>query len=239
MLTNKKHVTLLAAAILFFFHANIASAKIIVYDSVTTTGNAVKLTAVTKGLFFPEGGKLVKFYLDGKHIGTNLSGGDGYAFLKYIPNSKGVKHLKVESGIDADKGILLVTGENDRVLMIEIEGTLLAPEIQDLFHPMQGGKEALEGLSKRFRIIYVTTLAGVRESRKWLRENGFPLSAVLKWEGADTLAELKKRGLNLYVIVGSPAVLSEAPDIKKRFSFKETENAIEVKDWDDLLEQLK
>ncbi len=236
---NKKHVTLLVAAIFFFVSFNIASAKIIVYDSVTTNGNAVKLTAVTKGLFFPEGGKLVKFYLDGKHIGTNLSGGDGYAFLKYLPDSKGVKHLKAEREVDTDEGILLVTGKNERVLLIEIEGTLLAPEIQNVFQPVQGGKDALQRLSKRFRIIYVTTLAGVRESRKWLRENGFPLSAVLKWEGADMLAKLQKRGLTLYAIVGSGVVLSEAPDIKKRFSFKEIENAIEVKDWDNLLEQLK
>ncbi|MEE8328846.1 MAG: hypothetical protein V3R54_02825, partial [Thermodesulfovibrionia bacterium] len=74
---NKRFFSFFIIIILLVIPFTFAFAGVMVYDSVTTTGNAVKLTAVTKGLFFPEGGKLVKFYLDGKHIGTNLSGGDG------------------------------------------------------------------------------------------------------------------------------------------------------------------
>ncbi len=239
---NKNKIFFFTSAIsffiLFFVHCNSASAKVIVYDSVASRGKAVRLTAVTKGVFFPEGGILVKFYLDGKHIGTTLSGGDGYAFLKYLPHSQGVKYLKAERGVDTDEGVLLVTGKNEKVLLVEIEGTLLAPEIQDLFHPVQGGKEALQRLSERFRIVYVTTLTGVRESRKWLKENGFPLSAILKWEGADMLSELQDRKINLHAIIGSPGLISEVQGIPKRFSFRETENGVEVKDWDDLSKQL-
>lgn len=241
-------------AILFFVSFNVAFAKVVVYDSVTTTGRAVKLKATTKGRFFPEGGKLVEFYLDGRHIGTTLSGGDGYAFLKYLPLSKGVKHLKVKAGDDTDEGILLVTKKKDMVLLIEIENSLFVPTLRDLLKPVnpvrksegkalsngvKGSKETLYQFSRRFNVIYLTTLIGVEKSKKWLKNNEFPPSAVLKWGGADMLAELQKQGLKLYAIIGSPAVLSEASDIKKRFSFEETEEGVEVKDWADLSKRLR
>ncbi len=235
---------------LFFVFPNDASAGVTVYDSVTATNRTAKLMAVTKGRFFPEGGKLVKFYLDGRHIGTNLSGGDGYAFLEYLPLSSGIKHLKVMEGDDTDEGILLVTKKNDRVILIEIESTLFALKLRDLLQPanpvrkessngVKGSKDALQRFSKRFRIIYLTTMIGVKKSREWLKNNEFPPSPVLKWEGTNLLDELQELGVKLYAIIGSPDVLAEASDIKKRFSFKETEDGPAVKDWDELLKQLR
>lgn len=239
---NKTYLTLFTGAIvfviLFFFFSNTAFAGVIVYDGVTSAGRSVQLKAVTKGRFFHEGGKLVKFYLDETHIGTTLSGGDGYAFLEYLALSPGIRHLKVMAGVDTDKGILLVTGENDRVLLIEIEGALFAPSLRDFFKPAQGSEDTLYKLSKRFRIIYLTSLIGVTPSRKWLKDNDFPPSAVLKWEG-DILDDLHEKGIRLYAIIASPAVLSEASVIKKRFSFKESEEGLLVKDWADLSKRLK
>lgn len=224
----------------FFVHFDVASAEVTVYDDVTITGKAVKLKALTKGRFFPVGGKLVEFYLDEKNIGSTLSGGDGYAFLEYLPRSTGVKRLKIKKDTDTDEGILLVLGKNDRVLLIEIENSLFVPELQNLFQPAKKSNETLKQLSKRFRIIYLTTLIGVKMSRKWLIDNDSPPSTVLKWDGAEMLTELQEREVNLYAIIGSPAILSEASDIiKKRFSFEETEDGVVVRDWDDLLKQLK
>lgn len=224
---------------LFFVFSNAASAEVVGYDSVTATHKTIQLKALTKGKFFPEGGMLVEFYLEGKHIGTTLSGGDGYALLEYLPLSPGVKHLKVKAGVDTDEGVLLITGENDKVLLIEIEGILFVPTLRDLLQPVKESKEALQRLSKKFRIVYLTTMIGVKESKGRLKDNGFPSSVVLKWNGVDLLDELQRQGIKPYAVIGSPAVVSECREhIKKRFSFEDTEDGVVVKDWKELLKRL-
>ncbi|MEK7238812.1 MAG: hypothetical protein AAB012_04880, partial [Nitrospirota bacterium] len=186
----------------------------------------------------PEGGRLVEFYLEGKHIGTTLSGGDGYALLEYLPLSPGVKHLKVKAGVETDEGVLLITGENDKVLLIEIEGILFVPTLRDLLQPVKESKEALQRLSKKIRIVYLTTMIGVKESKGRLKDNGFPSSVVLKWNGVDLLDEFQRQGIKPYAVIGSPAVVSECREhIKKRFSFEDTEDGVVVKDWKELLKQ--
>lgn len=213
------------------------SAGITVYDDAVSVNKSVKLVAITKGRFFPAGGKLVKYYVDEKHIGTNLSGGDGYAFITYVPSSRGIKKLKVESGGERDEGVLLITDKNDRVLLIAIEDSLFKSLLS--FKPLKEGSEAIQQLAKDFRIIYLTTLMGINQSRKWLKDNGLPLLPVLKWEGAEIIAVLQEQGVPLHAIIGSPEILAEASDINKRFSFEETEDGTEVKDWEDLIKQLE
>ncbi len=80
---------------------------------------------------------------------------------------------------------------------------------------------------------------GITNSRKWLKNNGFPLSPVLKWEGTEMLAELQERGIPLFAIVASADIISEIPDMKKKFTFEETEEGIVLKDWKDLLKKLE
>ena len=77
------------------------------------------------------------------------------------------------------------------------------------------------------------------QSRKWLKDNAFPSFPVLKWEGEELIDDLKEKHIPLYAIVGSPDVLTESSEIEKRFSFTETEDASEVKDWDELIKKLK
>lgn len=222
---------------LFLISHNVASAEVIVYDSVTTSGRTAILKALTKGRFFPEGGRRVEFYIGKRHIGTTLSGGDGYALLKYLPLSKGIKHLKVRSGADSNEGVLLIIEKDERVILTEIEGSLLKSPFS--FQPLKGSKDELQRLSWRFRIIYLTTMIGVKKARQWIKENGFPQSAVLRWGGSEMLDELQAQGIRLYAIVGSPSVLSESSEhIKKRFSFKETEEGIVVEDWKDISKRL-
>ncbi len=232
------------AIFIFFFLSNFlfifvvtASAGVVVYDDVSSVNKTLKLKAITKGKFFTEGGKLVKFYMNGKHIGTTLSGGDGFAFMKYLSSSPGTKSLKVETGDGADEGMLLITDSNDKVILIAIEATLFEPIFQ--LKPTKEGKDVLKQLSDKFRIIYLSTLMGITNSRKWLKNNGFPLSPVLKWEGTEMLAELQERGIPLFAIVASADIISEIPDMKKKFTFEETEEGIVLKDWKDLLKKLE
>ncbi len=229
--------TLFTNFFLFFIFSTVVYAGVVVYDGVTAANKVVKLKALTKGKFFPEGGRLVEFYLEGKHIDTNLSGGDGYALLEYLPVSFGIKKLKVKAGTDTDEGVLLITEKNDRVFLIEMEGILYESPFP--LQPIKGSKEALQKLSKKFKIVYLTTTIGVKESRKWLKENGFPTSAVLKWRGNSLLDELQEQGVKPYAVIGSPAVVSECKEnIKKRFTFEDTEEGVMVKDWKELLKRL-
>lgn len=236
MLSNRLIPFILLSILLLY--SSTALAGVTVYDSITIVNKTVQLRAITKGRFFPEGGRLVRFYIDGSPIGTTLSGGDGYAFIGYLPSSPGLKQIRVEAGPDADEGILLVSRRQEKVILIEIERTLLNLTFRDLFKPLKGSREALTRLSKRFRIIYLTTMMGIGRSREWLREKGFPSSVILKWEGSGLLDEIRKTGIQPYAIIGSPDVLSEALEIKKRFSLEDTEEGTTVKDWDELLKQL-
>ncbi|RJR19624.1 MAG: hypothetical protein C4581_04595 [Nitrospiraceae bacterium] len=213
-----------------------ACAGIVVYDEVVPVGKPVKLSALTKGRFMPEGGRLVRFHIDGKSLGTHLSGGDGYAFFKHTPLSAGLFKLKAESGRDMDEGTLLVTAKTDRVLLIEIELLYEKPPFSlKLLKDSQG---VLQSLSKNFRIVYLATMTGAEVSRKAVTGNNLPLSPVFKWGGAELIEDLKVKGIRPYAILASPGVISEAADIGRRYSFEETETGVEVKDWNDLLKHL-
>lgn len=217
--------------------AGAVSAGVTVFDTVVTVNKDIKLKSLTKGRFFPEGGKLVTFSVDSKKIGTTLSGGDGYAFMKYTSSSRGIKMLKVKSGEDTDQGVLLITGKNEKVVLVEIENTLF--ESIMVMKPSSESKDALQKLSEKFRIIYLTRMFGISASRQWIGKHNLPVSAVLKWEGTETLSELQDRGIKLYAIIGPADLLSEASEIEKRFSFNETDDATEVDDWDELQRYLE
>ena len=217
--------------------SNAASAGVTIFDTVSTVNKDTKLTALTQGRFFPEGGKLVTFYVNSKKIGTTLSGGDGYAFLKYKSSSRGIKSLQAESGEHRDEGTLLITEKKDKVILIEIESTLFDSLLS--FRADKESRGALTELSKNFRVIYISSLIGIAQSKKWLHDNEFPLSAVLKWEGSELIDDLKEKGIPLYAIIASPDLLSDASNIEKRFSFTETEDATEVRDWDELIDSLE
>jgi hypothetical protein len=233
---NKSAVRFIVFFIILLSSLTSSFAEIVVFDDVVAVNKTIKLNAVTKGRYLSEGGRLVKFFIDGKSLGANLSGGDGYAFFTYTPSSAGIFKLKAESGNDTDEGALLVTGKNDKILLIEVEA--LYEGILFSFKTAKDSPGVLQTLSKNFRIIYLTTLTGIEASKKVLRGNNFPTSPVLKWEGAELLDELKEKGIRPYAIIASPGVISDAVDIEKRYSFKETEAGIEVKDWNDLLKHL-
>jgi len=221
---------------IFILCSGIASAGVTAFDAITTVKKPVKLTALTKGRFFSEGGKLVGFYLDERHIGTTLSGGDGYAFLKYTPQSKGLKKIKLKLNEESDEAMLLVTGRKDKIILISIEASLFDTTLS--FKPAKGAKQALDEISKKYRIIYLTSMIGIKQSRKWLIENKLYESVIFSWTGNTLIDDLREKDINPYAIVGSPDMLAEIEDIKK-FSFKETDNGTRVGSWSDFQKQLQ
>jgi hypothetical protein len=234
------HITItVLSSLVFLSSLKPAFADVTVYDHVTSFKNTITLRAFTQSGIFSEGGKLVAFYVNKEHIGTRLSGGDGYAFLKYRPRTPGLKEVTAKTGDTEDKGLLLVTKKGDKVLLVEVDNTLFLPQVLKLSKPTGKGKETLQILSKKYKLVFITMLLGMKMTRQWLQKNNFPLSPVLTWRGASLMRELKDLGIKPYAIIGSSDMLSQVPDIAKRFSFQDTENGEKVNDWEQILKLLK
>jgi hypothetical protein len=72
-----------------------------------------------------------------------------------------------------------------------------------------------------------------------LEKQNFPQSVIIRWGGLTTLKNLKKNGVQIQAIIGSPDVLATVSEqIEKRFSFEKTEDGKTVKDWDEILRLL-
>ncbi len=234
---NKSSVLILFFIIMLcILLSNAALADVTAFDAVATVRKPVKLQALTKGRFFSEGGRLVEFHIDEKHIGTTLSGGDGYAFLKYTPQSIGLKKIKLKLAEQSDEALLLVTDKKDRIILISIEAALFESTLS--FKPAEGAKEAIDKITNKHRIIYLTSIIGVKQSRKWLQDNKLHESIVFSWPGNNLVEDLREKDINIYAVIGSPDMLAGIENSRK-FSFKETEGAEVVESWEDLADQLK
>ena len=86
---------------------------VIVYDRVTTVGTPVYLKVLTKGRIFADGGRLVEFYLDDKSFGQNLTGGDGYGYMKYTPRRTGIIKVRATSQGESGAGLALVMKKSE------------------------------------------------------------------------------------------------------------------------------
>jgi hypothetical protein len=229
-------------SICFFINVSILSAPItygtvIAFDNVTTVHTPIYLKALTKGRFFAQGGKLVFFYIAKNQIGRTLSGGDGYAYLKFNPQHIGIKQFEVISNKEKDTGLVLTMGKRESAIMVEIVGGLR----ESLFSskPKDGAQMALTKLISKYRIIYLSKAIGTSYLKEWLKKEEFPSSVVLAWRGPELLETLKERGIVLYAIIGSTDLLSGVSKrIEKRYTFEETEEAKTVSDWKEILKDL-
>jgi hypothetical protein len=222
----------------FLIVSPICTADVVVIDRVTTVQTPVRITVLTKGRFFSAGGRLVDVSLDDKHLKRILTGGDGYGYLKYTPRTPGYKKIKARSNADSAEGLLLVMTKKDRALVIEVEEGFKTAIFSDEIK--QSSLKIVKTLSKNYKIIYLSRFAGKSITGTWLDKQGFPRSVILGWRGANTLTELKKRGVQLHAIIGSATVVKAAVDeIEKRFTFDKSKDGTTVKDWDEIAELLK
>ena len=218
--------------------APVCRSEVVVIDRVTTVKTPVRITVLTKDRFFSAGGRLVDVYLDDKHLKRILTGGDGYGYLKYTPQSTGYKKIKARSNSDSAEGLLLVMTQKDQALVIEVEEGFKTAVFSDEIK--QSSLRVVKTLSKNYKIIYLSRFAGKSITGTWLEKQGFPGSVILGWRGANTLTALKKRGVQLHAIIGSTAVIAAAGDeIENRFTFEKTKDGTTVKDWDEIAELLK
>ena len=218
--------------------ASICTAEVAVLDRVTTVNTPIYITVLTKGRFFSEGGRLVDLYLDDEHLKRIMTGGDGYGYYKITPRSPGYRRIKARSNSDSAEGLLLVMTKKDRAIAIEVEQgfktAVFSEEIK------QNSVEAVKKLSKQYKIIYLSSYVGKSITATWLGNQGYPESVILGWKGASTLKALKKRGIQVEAIIGSPAVMSAAARlIENRFTFEKAKDGTMVKDWDEILKHLE
>ena len=168
---------------------------VIVYDRVTTVGTPVYLTVLTKGIIFADGGRLVEFYLDNKRFGKNLTGGDGYGYLKYTPRRAGIIKVRATSKGESGTGLVLVMKKSEKAVLIEIESGFKDAFISDI--AAGASRQAVKQLLKKYRVIYLSRYAGIRMARNSLDEMEFPEAPVLRWKGEQTLNALKEKGVKI------------------------------------------
>jgi len=221
---------------LLWGNALCAHAGVVFFDSVTTAHTPVYLKVLTKGILFPTGGRLVDIYSEGRKIGRILSGGDGYGFMKIIPEAAGLKTVEARMDGDSDSAHMLVMKKTDRAILFDIEvlsRTLFSKTVRS------DTSNALNTLNKKFKLIYLTRLLGPDLAKKIIAKAELPVSAVLPWQGPDLFEDLKSRQITLTAIIGSADIVSEAAgEVPYRFTFEETEDETYVKDWQDIIKQL-
>jgi hypothetical protein len=212
--------------------------EIAVFDRITTVRTPVRIIVLTKGRFFAKGGMLADIYLDDEHLKKILTGGDGYGYLKYVPQVPGFVKITARAGKDEASGLILVMDKNEKAIIIETEAgfkdTLLSEEIR------KNSQKAVNSLSKKYKIIYLSKYVGKGISRSWLEKNDFPSSVIFPWRGPQLFATLKEKGVQVHAIIGSSAVISEAKNyIENRYTFEESKEGKTVQDWEEIVKLLE
>jgi hypothetical protein len=232
-------VTLISCILLLHSFPSIVLSDVIVHDMIALKGDDVMLSAETKGKLFAKGGEVVEFFVDGKSIGKSLSGGDGFAFRYFKPLKTGMYQITVTSGKDKGNGLLLSLKKGDRIIFVDVEGSLL----EGLFSQKSryGSQKIIKKISTRFPVVFLQTgLLRIKAIKAWLKENGFIDLPVLPWRQGEIFDEIHEKGLKMKAVIGSQSVIESAKEYKaKLFSFEESEDAEEVNDWDEIGKKLK
>ncbi len=222
----------------FFFNpASWADGAVLIFDTVAGFSQPVRLTVLTYKNIMARGGQRVDIFHDQTRIAEVLTGGDGYGYFEYIPKEAGRLTITVGSDGEKNSGILLVVTPTDSALFVDIETCLAKTTFSHL--TFDGMKQALVAIEKKYRIIYLTRILGFNLTKKLLLKSALPESVVLRWQGTQTLDELKQTGLKLHAMIASTELLSEASEyIEKRYAFEETDDGIYVSDWKSLKQSL-
>jgi hypothetical protein len=224
--------------ILFFIFPASALPDIIVHDIVVPAGKEVMLKAEVKGKFFRKGGELVEFFVNKKSIGKTLSGGDGFVFKQFIPSKTGKYQITAKVGKDEGKGLLLSLKKGSKIVFVDVEGSLLK---RFSSKSRQGSQKVIKAINKRFPVIFIKTgPLSTTSVKEWLRKNQFPDLPLIPWEQGTVFSELAGEGFRIKAVIGNADVINSSKEYKPlAFSFEETEDAIEVKDWEEISKKLK
>jgi len=213
--------------------------EIIIHDMVVPAGKEVMLMAEAKGKLFSKGGEMVEFFVNGKSIGNSLTGGDGLAFKQFGPTVTGMYQIKAKAGKEEGKGLLLFLKKGSGIVFVDVEGSL-TEKFSD--KPKQDSCKVIKIIRKKFPIVllHTTGLLNIKSIKEWLIKNEFPELPVIPWKQGSVFNDLHEKGFKIKAVIGSPDVIGSAKEYKPlAFSFEETEDAREVRDWEEIRKKLK
>jgi len=184
------------------------AATFLVKDSLAALNQqaVVEAKLITKGLLKDSalGGEPVELVINGVVAATAMTGGDGRAFLSYVPKVRGITSIRVRVGnsprVAASEGQanLVVWERRNPILVVEMASLMdeelsrgplpgLGPKIQPELKPIPDAADELGKLTKfYYGAIYIVPLppgadgfeANV-EAREWLKSHKFPPGLVL------------------------------------------------------------
>lgn len=216
-----------------------ALSDVIVYDIVALKGKEVTLKAETRGTLLSKSGEIVEFIVNGKSVGKNLSGIDGFAVKRFVPVKTGLHKILVKSRDDKDNGLLLTLDRKVKIVFIDVESSLLEGPFVGIAKP--GSRKAVEKICKRFPIVFLQKgFINVKAVRSWLKKNDFPDAPILPWNQGEIFKEIRGKDLMIKAIVGGKEVIESAEIYKPRaFSFDSVEDAEDVENWEEIEKKLK
>jgi hypothetical protein len=217
-----------------------ALAEVAVQDMVAQAGREAMLRAETKSGLFGKGGALVEFFVDGKSAGKKLSGGDGVAFLPFVPARTGLHKIKVQSDGDKDEGLLLSVKRSTQLVVIDVAGSLREPSSFAL-KPRSGSMQAVKKINRTYPVVFLwTELVGLGAVKSWLKENGFPAAPLLSLRRGEVFETIGEKHLKIRAVIGKPDVVQSAKRYTHRaFSFESTGDTEAVQDWDEIVKKVK
>jgi len=214
-----------------------AQGDVTILDRVSTVGSAVSLVVQTSKLFMADGGRLVDVFLEQESLGRIMTGGDGYGYLRLVPQCAGLMKISARSGDSEAEGRLLVMEKNERAVLIDLESALMDLHLRG--RDRETCRSALEAIGRRYRLIYVYRFIGSGFSRARLEEVGFPPSVVLSWKGRATLESLREREVQVHAVIGSAQTVTDAgSQVPQRFSFEKAKGAQTVSEWEEIAKAL-
>ena len=213
--------------------------RVIVDDMVVVKGEKIMLRAETKGRFFSKGGELLEFYVDGKSIGKNLSGGDGVGYKAFVPRRTGLHKIRVTSDEGEDTGLLLCLRKGSGVVFIDVEGALLETSFSR--KAMSGSQKAVREINQICPVVFLQRgFLGARFTQGWLRENKFMELPVIPWRKGAIFDEVAEEGLKIKAVIGAPKVIESAGEhVPLSFSFEQTEGAEWAANWEEIEKKFK
>jgi len=185
------------------------TAHVIVADVMGFPGKPMRLEArvMQKGFLNDVGlgGEVLGFFVHRKRIGTVMTGGDGRAFLEYVPRMRGnfVSTVRLQDSprvSDAEGTGVVASWERRRpILLIDLNATMAQqanpdsplPSLPVIFGltslgpPVPEAANELEKLGKYYyNLIYLiqSQTVSLQQVREWLRAHEFPpgIPKVLK-----------------------------------------------------------
>ena len=147
--------------------------------------------------------------------------------------------INAKSDMDEGRGLLFSLKKGSGIVFIDVDGSLIEKFTNK---PKQHGQKVIKDIGKRFPVVLLSTLGflKIKSLKEWLKRNEFPELPVIPWKQGSVFGDLHEEGFRIKAVIGSPDVIYSAKEYKPlAFTFEETEDAVEVKDWEEIRKKLR